>query len=65
MTAIVECGRETRIVSRLQSIASTATIKSRVTDLLPPTLIVFGIVLTIAWTASLFWVLLSLVLLLL
>jgi hypothetical protein len=46
---------------RSSTVASSTTIKSRVVDWWPPTIVAVGLGLSLAWTAGLFWLLYEIV----
>jgi hypothetical protein len=49
----IESAQEIGAASPPATVAPVATIKARLADLWPPTMIAFGFVLTVIWTASL------------
>jgi hypothetical protein len=64
MTTFVESAQENTAESRPAAVAPAATIKTKIADLWPLAMIALGVALTVALTAGMFWLLLSLLLLL-
>lgn len=64
MTDFVATGHAVRTRSPAAFGGSFATIRTKLVDAWPLAMIAFGVVLTLVWSAGLFWLLLSLLLLL-
>lgn len=63
MTGFTGSVHEIEAASRPAIVFAGKTLKARITDLWPVAVIAFGVLLIIAWTGGLSWLLLSLLLL--